>query len=914
MAAGGVHMLRFTRKSASISRVSPVFIKQNNLLIYASDKIIYAHDILTGKDVYKISSHGDVITKLWIEDNKLFSCGLDTKIIVSDIQTGRCLSRHSLKYPIACLVNNSSTYVATLEGKDKNFITVFKSSFDQGNVIFPNFESITAYDVNNHFVAAITNTKLYLHWFKYNDYTCYTLPIGEKSQLNRLKRLTCVACHPTEPIVATGNAKGEIMMWWNLVRISSHSHERVEEDDSDVEDSLTDTVGDKEDIGNYHAMKHIPNDDFRLLHPKRVKRSVMHWHCFSMTALTFTREGKHLYSGGLEGVLVKWDLTDSFGEVKNRRFLSMLNSPVQSICAPSGVAGDCVVVCLERNSFFVMNGAMQILYKHTSLDQTPSRWRWAAKKVSNSTIALALASPEKIDGDNISNSASSFPILLPGALGCLQIVNAVNAKIINTMEMNQRNYVLCDNVPVPLISEALLVDSWSDGQWLVTYSQLQLPKMNAKRQYLAGCQLDNQAQIVWWRRNSTTTGFTYEAIYGESIAYLKSQATDLKFTCHPESQHCFQTLLILRDQRVITWQYNPASEVQQNQRPWRKVGCFSLDPNLIFYSMLDDSSKEKAVLSSALPNPKVAILKAKVELEEKTVLHRSREEAIDALKEEGPKSILICASRLTLRTFAWIRWISGNMTMEDMLPLHNLDLSTWFKLPKEKDVEKRIIQLAVIDRTASICVALIRPLKRETAFGGLSIIHISPIDGSLSYKSGIFNIKPTGALAVHPSRPIIAVGLMNGSCAIYDESLQSLATFIQTPPLPFCDRQRSVAKKEKNTPFSLPNALVFLPATQSTSVPPLAVIFTTLRGRESGRKDLAVFGLPADASVAEAPKKGQAEKISAPSEQLSSGLLAKVARIDEEEGETGMDQLLLPVHRRKRRLDADDELLRTLRQ
>lgn len=28
----------------------------------------------------------------------------------------------------------------------------------------------------------------------------------------------------------------------------------------------------------------------------------------------------------------------------------------------------------------------------------------------------------------------------------------------------------------------------------------------------------------------------------------------------------------------------------------------------------------------------------------------------------------------------------------------------------------------------------------------------------------------------------------------------------------------------------------------------------------------------------------------------------------------GADQLLLPVHRRKRRLDTDDELLRTLRQ
>ncbi|VUZ42106.1 unnamed protein product, partial [Hymenolepis diminuta] len=755
--------------------------------------------------------------------------------------------------------------------------------------------------------------KLYLHWFKYNNYICYALPVADKSLLKRFKRLTCIACHPTEPIVATGNAKGEIMMWWNFVRTSTYFHERMEDDDSndEEEESSIEEESDKEEVGNYHAMKFMPNSDFQLLHPKRVKRSVMHWHCFSTTALTFTREGKHLYSGGLEGVLVKWDLTDSFGGVKNRRFLSMLNSPVQSISAPGGAAGDCVVICLERNCFFVMNGAMQILYKHSNLDQTPGRWRWAASHNSNSTIALALGNPEKMEGNNIPSSTPSFPVLLSGSLGSLQVVNAADAKIISTMEMNQRNYVLCDYVPVPLISEALLVDSWNDGEWIVTYSELQLPKIKAKRPYHAGCQSDNQAQLVWWCRSSTAAELTYEAVFGESVAYFKCQATDLKFTRHPESQQGFHTLLILRDQRVITWQYNPASKVQQSQRPWRKVGSFSLEPNLIFYSMPDGKNKGE-VLPSALP--KVAVLNVQLESEEKVDLLRSREEAVDRVKGQGPKSILVCASGLTLKTFAWIRWISGNMTMEDMLPLHTLDLSTWSELPTEKDAGKRIVQLAVLNHAASSCVILIRPFKCEAAFGALSVIEISPSDGSLNPRSGVFNIKPTSALAVHPSQPIVAVGLMNGSCTVYNESLQSLAIFAQTPSLPFCDRQRCSTKKEKNTPLSRPNALVFLPAAQSTPVPPLAVVFTTQRGREIGRKDLAVFGLPTVASVAEAPKKAHAEMASAPSEQSTSGLLSKVELIDEEEGGMGGDQLLLPVHRRKRRLDTGNELLRTLRQ
>lgn len=41
------------------------------------------------------------------------------------------------------------------------------------------------------------------------------------------------------------------------------------------------------------------------------------------------------------------------------------------------------------------------------------------------------------------------------------------------------------------------------------------------------------------------------------------------------------------------------------------------------------------------------------------MLSRSRDEAIVVLKDNGPKSILICASGLSLKSFAWIRWLSG---------------------------------------------------------------------------------------------------------------------------------------------------------------------------------------------------------------------------------------------------------------
>lgn len=90
---------------------------------------------------------------------------------------------------------------------------------------------------------------------------------------------------------------------------------------------------------------------------------------------------------------------------------------------------------------------------------------------------------------------------------------------------------------------------------------------------------------------------------------------------------------------------------------------------------------------------------------------------------------------------------------------------------------------------------------------------------------------------------------------VYDADFQVLCKFTPASPLPFCDRGREATKKEKKMPFSIPTALVFLPIEKTSSVPPLAVLLMTQKGREIGRKDLAVFGLPTDRSYEKTPEK-----------------------------------------------------------
>ncbi|XP_031624324.1 WD repeat-containing protein 75 [Contarinia nasturtii] len=72
--------------------------------------------------------------------------------------------------------------------------------------------------------------------------------------------LTCVACHPTQQVVATGDVKGRILLYREI---------------------------------------------FRKVEPKT---TLYHWHHTPVTTVTFTESGSNFYSGGLENTLCHWDI------------------------------------------------------------------------------------------------------------------------------------------------------------------------------------------------------------------------------------------------------------------------------------------------------------------------------------------------------------------------------------------------------------------------------------------------------------------------------------------------------------------------------------------------------------------------------------------------------------------------------
>ncbi|KAF9173385.1 hypothetical protein BGX21_002483 [Mortierella sp. AD011] len=100
-------------------------------------------------------------------------------------------------------------------------------------------------------------------------FRCYVTP----------EKITCLAFHPTEGCIATGDERGRITLWYCFGK--------------NVDRPVTTT---------------------------------MHWHAHQVAALTFTSDGTYLLSGGEESVLVIWQLQTGF-----KQFLPRLGSEIKHI-------------------------------------------------------------------------------------------------------------------------------------------------------------------------------------------------------------------------------------------------------------------------------------------------------------------------------------------------------------------------------------------------------------------------------------------------------------------------------------------------------------------------------------------------------------------------------------------------------
>ncbi|GAA5845103.1 hypothetical protein JCM9279_005434 [Rhodotorula babjevae] len=105
--------------------------------------------------------------------------------------------------------------------------------------------------------------------------------------------LTTVAFHPTDTYFATGNERGQIRLWYNVLGAATTT------DDGAPAPAPT--------------------------------TSVLHWHAHAVSALAFTPNGAYLLSGGQEAVLVLWQL-----HTGHQEYVPRLGAPISSLTVLDG--------------------------------------------------------------------------------------------------------------------------------------------------------------------------------------------------------------------------------------------------------------------------------------------------------------------------------------------------------------------------------------------------------------------------------------------------------------------------------------------------------------------------------------------------------------------------------------------------
>ncbi|GAA5871425.1 hypothetical protein JCM8547_002662 [Rhodosporidiobolus lusitaniae] len=217
------------------------------------------------------------------------------------------------------------------------------------------------------------------------------------------EELTTLAFHPTENFFATGNTKGQIRLWYNVLGAGAGG----------VEEAV-DTVA-----------TNAPST------------SLLHWHAHAVSSLAFTPNGAYLLSGGQEAVLVLWQLHTGYQE-----YVPRLGAPILTLTVlDNGETGEQQVATrlLDGSVVFVGSQKLKIVKTITGLK--------ADTAAAPSTAPLAtsmMATPLALD------PSTSTLVLPAGHPSSLQFYSPTTDSQVLELEVSPSNRVSSADANRPL--------------------------------------------------------------------------------------------------------------------------------------------------------------------------------------------------------------------------------------------------------------------------------------------------------------------------------------------------------------------------------------------------------------------------------------------------------------------------------
>ncbi|GAA5841128.1 hypothetical protein JCM11251_008024 [Rhodosporidiobolus azoricus] len=213
---------------------------------------------------------------------------------------------------------------------------------------------------------------------------------------NEGEELTTVAFHPSDNYFATGNTKGQIRLWYNVLGNAAVGQEE--------EGKPAGTAGEK-----------APST------------ALLHWHAHAVSSLAFTPNGAYLLSGGQEAVLVLWQL-----HTGHQEYVPRLGAPVLTLTVlDNGETGEQQVAARLKDGSVVFVGSQKLKIVKTITGfkaDNSARSDFVAARA-NAPIPLAL------------DPSTSTLVLSAGHPSSLQFYSPAEDSLVLELEVSPSNRV-----------------------------------------------------------------------------------------------------------------------------------------------------------------------------------------------------------------------------------------------------------------------------------------------------------------------------------------------------------------------------------------------------------------------------------------------------------------------------------------